>query len=82
MEGKFTKEWNEYLRLVLAGTSQIQKDECKRAFYSGAFSLFTVIMKMLDPGTEPTENDLAQMDALKKELDDYFLIMLEKARQS
>jgi len=51
----------------------VQYQETRRAFFSGAFALFHTIMKILDPGTEPTEKDLLQMDAIDQELQQFFL---------
>lgn len=53
----------------------IQYQETRRAFFSGAFSLFHSIMKILDPGLEPTEKDLLQMEAIEQEMNQFFLII-------
>lgn len=52
-----------------AGSTQVE--ECHRAFYAGAAVLFESIMRMLDPGEEPTEADMARMSAIDKELRDF-----------
>ncbi len=50
-----------------AGT--VQRSEMRLAFWAGATTLFYAIMRMLDPGKERTEADLAKMDALHKEVE-------------
>mgnify|MGYP001606479178 CR=1 FL=1 len=43
--------------------------ETRRGFFAGAAALFSAILLMLDPGTEPTDADLTKMDALNAELE-------------
>ena len=38
------------------------------AFFAGAQHLFASIMSILEPGAEPTDNDLKRMDLIHKEL--------------
>jgi hypothetical protein len=73
--------WNSYRREVLpAGAPEIQIEECRRAYYSGAMILFTSIMGILDPGTEEaTEKDMAQMAAIDDEIKAYGAEMKAKA---
>ena len=56
---------------------QIQLDEMRQAFFAGAQHLFSSIMSMLDPESEPTERDMRRMDSIDKELrafiNDYML---------
>lgn len=64
--------WHSYRAIVIpktAGATQVE--ECHRAFYAGAAILFESIMRMLDPGEEPTDADLTKMDAIQKELRDF-----------
>lgn len=61
-------QWDTY-RLILskdAGATQII--ETRRAFYAGAQALFYAILTALEPGSDATDNDLAYMDKLDKEL--------------
>lgn len=65
-------EWNLYRTLVMPKTvSEIQHSESKQAFYAGAGCLFHAIMRILDPGTEPTDADLQKMSDLNDELDEW-----------
>lgn len=64
--------WQGYLDVVMPHDApQIQRDECRKAYYAGAATLFYALMKMLDPGEEPTEKDLANMSLIHAELDAY-----------
>lgn len=64
--------WLAYAEQVIpAGASEVQQVECKRAYYAGAAALFVGILTALDAGSEPTENDLARMDDLRAELDEW-----------
>jgi hypothetical protein len=40
-------------------------------FYAGAISLFGSMITILDPGEEPTDADLAQIQAIHDELEEY-----------
>ena len=61
--------WLSFERQVIPPTApDVQRQEMRRAFYAGAQALFTGILGMLDPGTEPTEADLGKMDAVQAEL--------------
>jgi hypothetical protein len=61
--------WQDYARRVLpAGAPQVQRWETRRAFYAGAAAMLDAIMHGMTPGDEPTEADLAHMDALAAEL--------------
>lgn len=64
--------WRSYAEQVLPfGASDVQRQESRRAFYAGAQSLFGGILTMLDPGEEPTDADLAKMDAVQAELSQF-----------
>lgn len=43
----------------------------REAFFAGAQHLFGSIMSIMDPGTEPTENDMRRMDLINKELNEF-----------
>jgi len=49
-----------------AGATQLE--EMRTAFFAGAQHVFGSIMTMLDPGDEPTDDDLRRMDLIDKEL--------------
>jgi hypothetical protein len=50
---------------------QIQIDEMRTAFFAGAHHLFASIMTVLDPGVEPTSDDLKRMSMIQSELDEF-----------
>jgi hypothetical protein len=47
---------------------EIQVTEMRQAFFAGAQHLFSSILSILDPGSEPTERDLARMSLIDAEL--------------
>jgi hypothetical protein len=49
-----------------------QLREMRMAFFSGAQHLFSSIMTILEPGAEPTDKDLARMDLIETELQEFF----------
>jgi hypothetical protein len=64
------EQWRDYrARVIPVQAPTIQARECRRAFYAGAASMLQVIMVGLEPGLEPTKEDLAKMDELMAELD-------------
>lgn len=71
MVKRIEKEWALYSTLIPMGAAESQVRETKRAFYGGAQTLLAIIMRMLDPGTEPTEADLRKMDEIDRELRDF-----------
>lgn len=68
---RLEREWGIYSSLIPTSASATQVRETKRAFYGGAQTLLAIIMKALDPGTEPTDADLRMMDELHQELQDF-----------
>src|SRR5580765_6325605 len=50
---------------------QIQVDEMRGAFFAGAQHLFSSIMTVLDPGSEPTQADLNRLTMIQSELDEF-----------
>jgi len=75
MPGRFFQEWKSYRQQVLpASVSSVQEIETRRAFYAGGQALLAVQMKGFETASgsdEPTEDDLAIMDGLKAEFDEY-----------
>jgi hypothetical protein len=53
---------------IPADAPQIQLDEMRQAFFAGAQHVFHTMMRVLDPGEEPTANDLRRFELLDKEL--------------
>jgi hypothetical protein len=64
--------WASYEAMALPPqASAVQREECRLAFYGGASTLFYSIMKSLDAGDEPTEADIARMDSIHAEIDQF-----------
>lgn len=64
--------WTLYAETVIpktAGPGQII--ESRRAFYAGADCFYTLLMNLLEPGTEPTDGDLALMQRLHDEIGEF-----------
>lgn len=72
-QGKLVEAgWVGYRAMVLdPAAPQIQIDECRMAFFGGAQHVFGAIMTMLEPGDDPTDNDMRRMDAIDKELREF-----------
>lgn len=67
------KRWRTYSSRVLdpIRADAIQRQETRRAFYAGASALMTIILENMSAGDEVQETDLAMMDNLKAELDNF-----------
>jgi len=66
------EEWEGFKRATLdPRASDAQVRDMRRSFYGGALSLLTSVMGILDPESEVTDNDVAQMEAISKELDTF-----------
>jgi len=69
---RILEQWNGFSRaLKLDEAPSVQRIEMQKAFFAGAIALFSVVMNMLDPGTEPTEKDLQVMTEISEELKNY-----------
>jgi len=78
-----TKELTDKGKLVEAGFAAfrhlmiakdappLQVSEMRLAFMAGADHLFASIMSIMDPGEEPTDRDLARMDLIHRELEEW-----------
>lgn len=61
--------WRSYEIMVLpVGAPEIQKRECRLAFFAGAQHLFASLMVIIDSDREPTAEDLNRMMLINKEL--------------
>lgn len=82
MAKRYVEEmWRDYERRVLpANASRVQRNETRRAFFAVAMVLFERLVTMMDPGTEPTEDDMGKMDAIHEELQTYLAEMAEEMR--
>lgn len=65
--------WRSYRATVLPSEAgPVQVEETEMAFWAGAATLFLVITRMLDPGTDDaTPADEAKMEAISDELDKF-----------
>jgi len=59
------------LAAVPDNASAMQLEEMRNAFFAGAQHLFASIMSAMDPGEEPTEDDMRRMGCIQDELDDF-----------
>lgn len=67
-----SNQWDSYREEVVpAEAPPEQVTECRRAFFAGAHALLYTVMRVMDSGEEPTDRDMAQMDAIDKELRDF-----------
>lgn len=64
--------WRDFeIQVIPLNAPEIQRTECRRAFYAGAIAMFGGIVNMLEPGQEATEADLKKMDAIQAEINQY-----------
>lgn len=64
--------WYSYSKhAVPAGASKAQRQETKRAFYSGAVHLWGAFISALGPGDEADPPDLALADGVQNEIDTF-----------
>ena len=55
--------------VIAKDASQAQREEMRLAFMAGAEHLFSTIMGVLDPGDEPSADDMRRMDLIQQEID-------------
>src|SRR5215475_14147031 len=58
--------WRAFL--LIAQPPPFQHKMLREAYYAGAQHLWGSIMSLLDPGAEPTENDMKRMTLINEEL--------------
>lgn len=90
MARKLTKELSDQGKIIEGGwvgfrmvamhkdAPPLQVEEMRNAFFAGAQNLFASIMVMLDPVTEPTDQDLNRMTLIHEELDNFIANFKEK----
>lgn len=63
--------WEGFAGLVLTDVAvgSLQYVEMRKAFYSGAFSLFRWFMVQMDEGEEPTDDDVGRVARMDEELE-------------
>lgn len=59
------------LAVIPKSASEVQLREMRMAFFAGAQHLFASIMQILDPGADPTDADLARMESIRIELEQF-----------
>lgn len=70
--------WRDFeIQIVPLDAPKVQRVETRRAFYQGAIAMFSGIVRMLEPGQEPTEKDLGKMDAIQAEIDQFMADLRE-----
>ena len=51
-----------------------QRGEVEQAFYAGVHWLLSAMAKQLDPGAEPTDNDVAVLEQIHRETQAYYAV--------
>jgi hypothetical protein len=65
-------EWREYLtRIMPKDAPEVQRVETRRAYYAGASSMFFLMTGGLDADHEPTDLDVAYVESLHQELQQF-----------
>jgi hypothetical protein len=61
------------LRLVAVpqNAPQVQLDAMREAFFAGAHHLMASVMNAMEPGKEPSEEDMRRMAMIQSELDEF-----------
>jgi hypothetical protein len=67
--------WRAGAYLIFRDITAEQEVQLRKAFFLGAEHLFSTIMMVLDPGSEPTERDLQRMSLIHKELEAFKLAL-------
>lgn len=62
------EEFKKFSKACFRDVNEQSYTDLRRTFYAGASALFFLFMSVLDPGEEPTENDLAKVTALHNEI--------------
>ena len=63
--------WLLFAHHVKIPPGGVQWIESRRCFFAGALTLFSCLIRILEPGAEPTEADLRRMDRITGELARY-----------
>lgn len=64
--------WVALRELVIPDNApDVQVSEMRMAYMAGAQHLFSSIIAMMDPGTEPTDEDIRRMDLIHIELEEF-----------
>jgi hypothetical protein len=72
--------WRSYAEAVIpAAAPEWWRTECRRVFYAGARGLLSGMLNFVSIGDEPTDADMANMESIHRELDE-FVKDLEEGR--
>lgn len=65
----FGSLWDEFHRRILIpmNADSIQVSEMRKAFYAGGYGLLSMLMTVMSSDSEPTQEDMARMDAIHGE---------------
>ena len=67
--GSIGEAWRDYRdKVVPKGASAAQIRDTRVSFYAGAYALFSLMSTRLEPGADPTANDINFMAGLQREL--------------
>lgn len=76
--GVIARGYEDWKKAVFAELLPVQQDtELRRAFFSGARHLLSSIMEIMDSDEEPTERDMAQMEAIEAEFAAFLMAVME-----
>lgn len=67
--------------VISAEAPEIQISEMRMAFFAGAQHTMSSIMAVLDPGSEPTDDDLKVIESIMKELDVFSTNLLARVKE-
>ena len=71
--------WESYLNEVLPKNApEVQKVECRRAFYAGALSIWVTVISGVSEAEELTGSDLELIKILKSEFAEYLKELINK----
>lgn len=63
------REWQSFVRAVqIENAPDLQKREMRRVFFAGARAYSSLLMRLTEAGDEPTDGDMALMEALEVEM--------------
>jgi len=60
--------WIMFAASVEIPTGGVQWVESRRCFFAGAATVFEAVLRIMEPGDEPTDADLRRMNRLAEEL--------------
>lgn len=76
MKGHVERLWEDFRRGCLVEAPDVQVREMRRAFYMGASALLSGMGSLLSPDDEATDADLAVMQAVHDEIEEFLAAML------